>query len=237
MKDKKILLIGGGLDTYCIYKLEDPCLSLYVDIGVDYAEYEIKALERLGIENLIVDRRLDLSDFELDNHIVPLRNLFFVSIALNYGNHVILGATAGDTTPDKDDTFAGISNQLFNHILSDSKKNPKYWKEGMEVKIDLPYRSMTKTEIVRKYLDAGFDKDGLTKTKSCYNAIDGNCGKCRNCFRKWVAFINNDIGGGFLNNPYDMRESYFEYIANKDRGREMGETRKAVKKYENLLCG
>jgi hypothetical protein len=52
---------------------------------------------------------------------------------------------------------------------------------------------MTKTEMVKWYLGAGLDPQILISTRSCYSPGDNRCGACSACFRRWVAFTNNDI--------------------------------------------
>jgi len=49
---------------------------------------------------------------------------------------------------------------------------------------------MTKTEMVRWYLDKGLDPGTLISTRSCFSPGDNPCGNCAACFRRWVAFTN-----------------------------------------------
>ena len=72
-----------------------------------------------------IDDRLDLSDVEFESAIVPLRNLFFVMIASYYGDRIVLGATAGDRSTDKDLNFAKKTSDLLSYIYQKS-----WWCEG-----------------------------------------------------------------------------------------------------------
>jgi hypothetical protein len=82
------------------------------------------------------------------------------------------------------------------------------------IKILSPFWEHTKADIVKWYLEKVGDKEALIKTGSCYNLTEGNyCGKCRCCFRKWVALWVNGIHLPFYN-----RQLIAEYFKKARRG-------------------
>ena len=91
--NKKVLLCSSGMDSYIIDKLEKPDICLFIDSKSNYSSIE----KQWMIENkehynnlVILDDVLDLSMVELDNFIVPLRNLFFVAYGTYFGDEIIL---------------------------------------------------------------------------------------------------------------------------------------------------
>ena len=97
----KVLLYSGGMDSWLISQLWNPDIKLYIDTGTAYAEEEKRRLP----SDVIVEH-LDLHRFERGDKIIPLRNLYFVMLASNYGDEIMLGATYGDRVLDKSPGFA-----------------------------------------------------------------------------------------------------------------------------------
>ena len=91
--EKKVLLYSGGMDSWLIDKIWKPDVKLYVDMGTKYSQEEIK---RLPAD--VVVEKLDLSKWEREDKIIPLRNMYLIGIATNYGNEICLGATAMSPT-------------------------------------------------------------------------------------------------------------------------------------------
>jgi 7-cyano-7-deazaguanine synthase in queuosine biosynthesis len=215
---KKVLLFSGGTDSFILSKLIKPDVHLYIDVGTEETEQELKAAKELGIE-VTVDKRLFLKDQELpSNKIVPMRNVFFVLIAAYYGDEIYLGATKGDLTCDDTLEFGNIMNSLLVALYREPAKNQR----GVhQPQLFLPVKHLTKTELVHKYLFT-FDTHSsssqplvdLKKTRSCYKGGDlKDCGLCSSCFRKWIAYVNNgiDTPDDFLNNPLDsLRENFYK---------------------------
>jgi len=124
----RVLLFSGGLDSYITAKLFNPDICLYIDIKSCYSSLEIANLKRLDIpkQKVVIDNRLDLRSCELENSIVPLRNLFFVLMAFKYGNEIILSSTRGDTTKDKDFKFKRLVNRMAKHLITEEKKEKTF---------------------------------------------------------------------------------------------------------------
>lgn len=173
---KKVLLYSGGMDSYIISKLWNPDVKLYIDYGTEQCQEEIKRLP----EDVIV-KRVDMSEYiESDGkNTIPLRNLLFANIAINYGDIVAIGGVKDDLHYDKTRRFARKATRLFNFVLTkeDSKR---------KVKVVVPYRGFTKAELLQRYIEHGGDIETLeNQSWSCYTP-KGNkpCGECNPCKRR-----------------------------------------------------
>ncbi len=227
INNKKVLLYSGGMDSYIISKLEKFDTLLYIHTGSKYADLEVEFLKKQGID-VTVDRRLDLSDVEMMSALVPLRNLFFAMIGTYYGDEIVLGATSGDRSTDKDDFFAEKTSELLSRIYSKS-----WWSEGRNINLNLKYKKWTKKQLVDEYIKRGFSIDELIeKSMSCYTPVNGKqCGQCKPCVRKWLFMLPyKDTSYMYDSNPKDLyTESYIKEIrdrqgTNLSRGAEDEET-------------
>ena len=214
---KKILLYSGGMDSWLINKLWKPDYRLYISNGSKYTSAEESWMlyhsktEEQPIHKVV----FPLSNYERDDKIIPLRNLYFIMVACNeYPNdnlEIMLGATNGDRVLDKSPEFAQKTSELLTYLYS-----PQWWiPKGRKIKICLDYKDKTKQEILQEYLDNGGDiEDAFLKSFSCYSPIQTEYGKiwqkrqsqitegmypmrapcfrpcwfCKPCFRKFVAF-------------------------------------------------
>lgn len=215
--DRKVILYSGGLDSVAIAEIEQPDVLLHFITGT---EDNVKEQGRLPTEDsrLVVEDCLTLSTFEMENKIIPARNLLFITLAFNYGNKVILGATDGDSTHDKTEEFAKLGNDLFGYMYDDPAKSPC---ENPEIL--LPYRDMTKTDIVEKYLTLGHDPQKLVDSWSCYDSQEKECGECRSCFRKFTALTLNDIDMSehYMIDPMINAQEHLAYARMRDRRHEI----------------
>ena len=64
---------------------------------------------------------------------------------------------------------------------------------GRPIRVITPFDSMDKTSMVEWYITTGFDVESLLKTVGCYSDVEGHCGDCGACLRRYVAFRNNGI--------------------------------------------
>jgi len=221
IRDKTVLLYSGGLDSYCIRLLAKPDVCLYVRVGVasSIIEYErVRHAFRTFDEEthtLIFD---ELSMFELSNKIVPARNCHLAMLGLNYGNIVMLGATAGDTTHDKDNAWAVMMTSLMRYVMQRGKQ-PPVLDDLRRLSITVPYIDTTKRELVTAVLNKRLAtvEEIMTKSYSCYSGdmrgMPEECGVCRSCIRKYVAVRaatkRDDIHTFFKNDPrQSLRELY-----------------------------
>lgn len=182
--DKKVLLYSGGMDSWLIDKIWKPDVKIYVDMGTRYAKEEIRRLP----SDVIIER-LDLSKWERDDKIIPLRNMYLIGIATNYGNEICLGATAGDRVLDKSPVFGDLYESLLNYLYQ-----KQHWTEQRKIRINLDFKKYTKTELLRMYIEQGGDIfDAYNSSFSCYTPSDNGkeCWNCKPCFRKFIAFALN----------------------------------------------
>jgi 7-cyano-7-deazaguanine synthase in queuosine biosynthesis len=191
-KEKTVLLYSGGLDSFIAAKLLKPDVLLYIKTGCRYETKELKKLKlaekELGWKIKYVDGSF-LKTFEQNNGHIPLRNLFFTQIASLYGDVVYLIGLKGELSKDKNTRFKNKTNNLLNYLFND-----KMDENFKKIRIELPFKSLTKTQLIKLYLNNGFDVDDLERyTVSCYHEKYNACGKCNACFRRWVAETLNGI--------------------------------------------
>lgn len=215
IQNKRILLFSGGLDSLIAWRLLNMPDCLYFAIGHKYQEAELASIHRLQnfIEtnfneklNVIISNRLQIGDLEeVDGHI-PYRNELFVSVAAAAGyNKIYIGALAGETSRDKSWRF-----------LNDTSKYLSFL-EQRQIEILAPFKRMTKTDLVKKYLinySTDLDRQLLLQTTSCYNAnandLNFRCGQCMSCFRRWVALENNGLTEEYKFNPAEWEQAKIE---------------------------
>ena len=183
---KKVLLYSGGLDSWLINQIWKPDLLIYVDMGTEYTEIE---KSRLPKDVLITS--LPLSQFSLENSIIPLRNLYLYMIACNLTKfddvEICLGAVEGDRINDKTQLFADKLNDLLKYLYADQPNQPTKL-----VKISMPFLEYSKLDLLLKYKELGGDlHTAYNETFSCYHPTIDNkpCMRCRACFRKVCPFI------------------------------------------------
>lgn len=183
---KKVLLYSGGMDSWLIDKLWKPDVRLFFAIGTPNSDAELRrVVKRKDVEIA----SLDLAQFEQpeNNYFLPLRNLHFVVYAAHYGDIICLGATGSSTHRDKNDVFATLAENSINYLLGEGA-------DKRDVQIVMPFRNMSKTEILAQYLKEGGDiQECYKNTFSCYNpGSDGKpCMKCSSCLSKFTAFYEN----------------------------------------------
>lgn len=118
---------------------------------------------------------------------VPFRNGLFLSAAasialsndcsvLYYGAHA--DDAAGSAYPDCSTDFYNAMNKAI------------YEGSGKQIKVEAPFISWTKAEVVKKGLELGVP---YKYTWSCYNGNDKPCGKCGTCIDRAKAFELNGV--------------------------------------------
>lgn len=190
-----VLLYSGGLDSYCLAHLYRPDVLLMVDTGSSYDQAE-RAMSQPppGLEDRVHYVKFsDLGQFErAEDLILPARNAHLVLLAANYADTIYLGATAGDRVKDKDQGFADQMNELLAHLYQ-----PQWWlKPGRRVRVELPIKNHTKSELVAEYLKSGGEPAALVRrTYSCYYpGYDHEpCGYCKPCVRRYAALLVNGV--------------------------------------------
>lgn len=187
---RDVLLYSGGMDSFIAAHDFPDAMLLYIDSGARYASAEMSLLHRNAPRHVVILKgAINLGLYERDDAIVPGRNLHLVALARNYASRVILSATAGGNSTDKDDTFARITSNLLSHIYSGA-----HFQSEPTTSVILPYKHMSKGEMVSHYLRGGHSVEPLLATLSCYDTVDGtHCGVCKACVRKYMALRANGI--------------------------------------------
>lgn len=239
----KILLFSGGSDSVLISYLYKPDFLVYINMHTKYSEEEINK-----INNSIFANKVKIIDFpflgqyEREDAIIPLRNLYLPMIICNefkaedYGDlDICLGATAGDRVLDKSPKFAEDTSALLTYLYS-----PQHWiPNGRKIRINIDYKKYTKTEMLKIYKENGGDiKELFYQSFSCYNPKDGKeCWECKPCFRKYIAYALNG-----MKFEKEITEKVISYIkreilpqitsGNYGRAEEEKEILKVLKLYE-----
>lgn len=200
-KGKTVLLYSGGTDSWLIRKIAKPDICLYFDIGTNTSKEEIKRLDK----DVVIDTTLKgLGQLERSDgsFILPLRNLYFIVRAAEYGDNIILGTNKTDCHNDKTQEFADKVQDLLNYYYGPSKDGLC---EIRDMKVDFSYKKYDKPDLVKMYLgNGGSIEEYLNETFSCYTPLqDGSeCCNCKPCFNKMMAlYINvgaNKLPKGYL---------------------------------------
>lgn len=184
---KKVLLYSGGMDSWLMSKLWKPDIKLYVDMKTRYSENE---LARIRKEPDVQVVEFPLGQWEREDAIIPLRNLYLAMVACNVTGsedvEILIGATAGDRVLDKSPEFVNKATDLLSYLYT-----PQHWiPEGKKVKVCIDYKQYTKTDLLKMFKKQGGDlEEAFTRSFSCYNPVDGHeCWHCKPCFRKFTAF-------------------------------------------------
>lgn len=227
---KKVLLYSGGMDSWLIDKIWKPDVKLYIDMNTRYSKEEIERLP----DDVIIEK-LDLGKWEREDAIIPLRNLYLVMLATNYGDDICLGATAGDRVLDKSPQFAYKASDLLSFLYT-----KQHWTEERKINVNLDFKGMTKKELISKYLQEGGNlEEAVNGSFSCYYPEDNQeCWQCKPCFRKYVAFKMNgyDFGAKIDNIVKNyMAENIVPDILAGTYGR--ADEEKDIMEVYNKLCG
>lgn len=184
---KKVLLYSGGMDSWLMSKLWKPDIKLYVDMKTRYSENE---LARVRKEPGVQVVEFPLGQWEREDAIIPLRNLYLAMVACNVTGsedvEILIGATAGDRVLDKSPEFVNKATDLLSYLYT-----PQHWiPEGKKVRVCIDYKQYTKTDLLKMFKEQGGDlEEAFTRSFSCYDPVDGHeCWHCKPCFRKFTAF-------------------------------------------------
>lgn len=218
--EKRILMFSAGLDSFIVKTVyhftNDECL--FVKMGTPENEAEEHHIDKYFPGVLKAD--LPISEFALENNIIPFRNHMLCMIGGQFGNSITFGFTAGDTTRDKDLVFKSQMEGTMNYfaLSADKVHHPAPYS------IEMPMKHLTKSEMVDLYLRRGYNPlNLLDKSRSCYSAGFEDCGACRSCLRKYVAIYTADrlLGEKFRNgcssDPIHLLDMFYTESADKGR--------------------
>jgi 7-cyano-7-deazaguanine synthase len=207
---QKVLLSSGGMDSFllaCEPELEG-AVHVFVDIGQKYlvkerdAAYKVALSVRAPLHEV---KATQIAQYEHSSGIIPFRNAEMLLCAAQYGTELYMGVIADEINSDKSVEFCNSVERVLN-----ISHRAQYWTEGKKFSINTPFRMVTKSELVRRYLGRGGSLGALLNTVSCYSATDKHCGRCGSCFKRWVALVNvlqeNQWETlGFMENPYHWK--------------------------------
>ena len=214
---KTVQLVSAGMDSYIINKLERPDVSLFIDNRSKYIETEKKYIQKANYSNLIIlEDVLNMSEMERASANIPMRNLYFILLAANYGDRIIMGSTLGDRAIDTQPEFMTMASDILNYgLLEDNRK----------IIVEAPYKKYTKSDYFKKLIEynkGDFDKsikEIFENSISCYDPEhDLSCGLCKPCLRKYLSILYTtgvDTSEYFNNSPYEYfskRENTVHFI-------------------------
>lgn len=219
---KRTILFSGGMDSVACWLRYPEARLVYVRIGAPYEEREIESLHARGLMHRV--RMLSGSGRWLGEMAdgmgrVPLRNLLFAvaAAASTSCDEVVLGATAGETSPDKSRHFARMASAAMSAA------------EGRSIRLVMPFRHLTKRQLVARLIRGATNEQHplhlmnragnvvsgraaiegvLRECPSCY-APDlpvgyAGCGKCMSCVRRWAAMSLNGIDESYQSPPWQV---------------------------------
>lgn len=215
---KTVQLFSAGMDSYIINRLESPDVLLFIDNKSKYIKVEKEFILNQGYRNLkIAEDTINHSHMERASANIPMRNLYFILLAANYGDRIILGSTLGDRAIDTQVEFMQKATEILNLGLSEDHRN---------ILVEAPYKNLTKSDYFRKLIELNNGdytrsiEEIYDNSISCYEPVDGKpCGLCKPCLRKYLAILNvtgTDTSKYYFNSPYDFfaqRENSRKFIS------------------------
>ncbi|MBA8823791.1 hypothetical protein FHX42_001120 [Saccharopolyspora lacisalsi] len=201
----ELLLYSAGLDSFCAWHYLGHPPALYCDLRHRSRDHELAAIRTLAERHsipLTISNELDLARWEAEDGIIPLRNVYFAMLASHRARTIWCAGVKGDHTADKSPhAFFEVS-----RMLTEFTEQP--------VRLDSPFWAMTKTDIVRWYLDQGLPVEDLLTTFSCLQprSAGQHCGRCPSCLRRWIALANNGVEAPFAATPWEWPRVHDYYV-------------------------
>jgi 7-cyano-7-deazaguanine synthase in queuosine biosynthesis len=188
-------------------KLDPICV--FFDLGQPYLHKELQSLP-----SFVHVRKVDwLESGELlsgktntsGNIYIPGRNLTLASLAASIymPSHIWLGALLGEIhakATDKNLEFLSKVNQLFKYVFSPFSDN-------VELQFPLVDLGLSKLTAVKWAINNGSTPSELHSTSSCLSELDGKCGTCVVCVRRWGIFGQLGIPEDFVTDPLTNTQS------------------------------
>ena len=190
-----VLLASGGMDStvlaYDLAQRGKNIILLFLDYGQHCMKKELETLKNVIPEiyknnirivrigdvykesnsRMIVEANLWIDNVEADDLYLPYRNLLFLSIASAYAQSIktnnVYSAFINSNHASEIDCSMEFFTKL--EILLDIYNS---------VKINMPYREMSKTEVARLGIRLNVP---IASTYSCQVNSENPCGACPNC--------------------------------------------------------
>lgn len=202
------LAMTGGMDSTTMWRMLEesgtPYHMFYFNMGQPYADAELATIHDITGKDPITII-LPLS-FAQHKHILSGRNAIIIlrmaEIMQDMGcwGEVWFGNLQGESPIVGGDKSRRFFNDL-NTILAFNQVNTR---------IVNPLIGMDKTDEVY-YWKARGELDTLKKTKTCFSAEMGQCGRCQACFLKWVAFTSAGVDCSDIFQGMDFQEHIEKY--------------------------
>lgn len=207
---KNVLMFSGGLDSLIGYfyltKLngKEP-LAVYSALGHKYMTKEVQAVYHIKNHfayymqdyakfELIPDTTLRLGHWEKEDAFIPMRNMFLAMVGALYGNRIFIVCQKGEQDlEDRDEEFFKQASDILSRLNNE------------DIRVMPLFHHMTKTDMVKWYLDNEYPVELLQASVSCYSKDRHvkQCGMCSSCFRRWVAMSLNGIEEEYSSNPWE----------------------------------
>jgi len=236
------LMFSGGLDSVIAYQYAlkggyTP-QAIFVDLGQSNAKKEQEAIAKLPdslrpeVDVINMKEVVPLLAKKITNQIIPSRNVLLATIGSMFNGTIWLGVLDGEQNGKEHD------------------KSPKFFRDTTELlsftndffqdqsNVTSPFLHMTKAQTIGWALKNGIRKEDLFETTSCYDSEHSKCGKCLTCYKRYTAFLLNDIiEPGYDTNPMDsdyakeLKRDIPIAEANKDYTRF---TQKRIKEHQKI---
>jgi 7-cyano-7-deazaguanine synthase in queuosine biosynthesis len=216
--DKMVLPYSGGPDAFITWRLLGMPCAVHVSAGNEAADREMTMTQLVNQRFADPGRRIKVVTLggpaqELPTGWIPYRNLRFILTAAQYHPDVVLARIA-EWGPDKNPSFFRRTERL---LASSRGGKFQAAADVPKVRIHTPVGHLTKTQLVRRYLNLFGQEaaaDLTTYTWSCYRDIgDGKfCGECGGCWCRWVAFGRNGIDECHRYAQQPQRHEYYRRL-------------------------
>lgn len=211
---------SGGPDSFILWRLLGQPRAVYLDVGNAAAGEEQQRIRlteaAYGGGFTAVPGGPPMP--ELPTGWIPYRNLRLILACAQFSPDVVLGRIA-EWGPDKNPSFFRRTERL---LASSRGGRFQAAADLPRVRIHTPAGHLTKTQLVRRYLDefggggaAGRERavrDLTDLTWSCYGPGPRFCGKCGGCWCRRVAFDGNGIDESGRYEQTPVRGDYYKRL-------------------------
>lgn len=202
MENKTDLTIcfSGGLDSIISYHyaLNQKCnpLCIWVDMEQEYSSKEYKSMIKNknkfsdlmpSIEIIKIQNLMPILKERLSNQIIPSRNVLLATIGAMFNSRVWINALDGEQLGKERDK----SVRFFNDTTRLLTFTNNFFQE--KTIIGSPFAFMTKAETIRWAIQYELPLEFMFNTSSCYHPTKDKCGECLTCYKRYTAFLLNDI--------------------------------------------
>lgn len=208
---KVYIPMTGGMDSTTLFHMAVesgyPVHPIYFDFGQPYAKDEITyastLVEKYGLELEVITKYID---FEKHSYIMLGRNaiiIFWIAKLMRERGEwgeLWFGNLAGESP-----IYGGDKSRKF---FNDTQMLLAY--KGYNIRICNPLIGMDKPDEVNYWKKR--DIETLENTVTCLSDDAPDCGHCQSCFKKWCAFIVNDIDIRDRFKSKDIKKSFEPFV-------------------------